>query len=91
MRKCKRNVLLIFGYLLIIASLFIPYSSGYYAGRTAIRKAGYMFLPLFINAKINRPHMNFCINSDILITEIALIVLIAGFAYILFCVALRKE
>lgn len=91
MSKCKRNIILIFGYLLIIVILFIPYISGYYIDRTAIKKEGYMFLPLFINAKLNKPHQNFNIKSDVLITEIALIVLGGGFAYILFCVVLRKE
>lgn len=63
MGTCKKNILLIFGSLLIIAVLFVPYNSTHvtvkdksspYSGiklRTTARKSGYMFLPQLFKKK----------------------------------------
>jgi len=91
MSKCKRNILLIFGYLLIMVLLFVPYSSkiindlGYGAKTIKIVDGyGYLFLPFCFVRKAR-------INFELLSTEIAAIIFVGGFAYILFCVVLRKE
>lgn len=98
MKKCERSIVLIFGYLLIMSILFIPYSEFRRKGPPSNsyfeKKSGYMFLPLFIAAKIQSPWRitrTVEINTELLTTELFLILFFAGFAYILFCVVLRKD
>jgi hypothetical protein len=127
MSKCKRNMLLIFGYLLIVAILFIPYKyerwEHFQDGSISITevKSGYMLFPLYFKARKNvavmttlipieelqkmtkeekekwnkenpnKPVEFYSFNIDIFLTEIVIILLIAGFLYILFCVVLKKE
>jgi len=84
MNKCKKNVLLIFGYLLMIAFLIVPYRE---IGTTAVSvgRNGWVFWPIALISKTY-----FVINPDVLTTEIAVILFAAGFAYILFCIVLKK-
>lgn len=126
MNKCKKNILLVFGYLLFVAILFVPYSSSFvevemtykksdlkpdsppplpmfvpvepfdplhYVKKTEKLKSekhGWVFSPYaLISTLINKKH--FVINRNALETEIALILLTAGFAYILFCIVLKKR
>lgn len=106
--KCKRNIILIFGCLLIMAILFIPYNSTHvtlknktdpYSGiklRITTKKSGYMFLPQYIKTKATKFYDkdigwdSYYLNTNLFIIEIAIIILMAGFDYILFCVFLRK-
>jgi len=51
MSKCKRNILLIFGFLLLVIVFFVPYKHDYYAYISPViseKEEGYIFLPLFI-------------------------------------------
>lgn len=135
--KCKRNILLVFGYLLIVIVLFIPYSKTndfveYSEGILWFKKEGFIFSPIFLYKKIipeeisqekkiklekyksNRdtkiifskdwskekerfPEITesdlkkYAIRIEVLISEVAIVFLTTGFAYILFCVPLRKE
>jgi len=67
MCRCKRNVLLIFGYLLVMAILFLPYKEGIHS------KAGYTFLPLYIVSEFRKPV--YSLNLDLLTYEIGTILL----------------
>jgi len=87
MNKCKKNILLIFGYLLFVAILVIPYSESWIMtknGAASIRKDGWFFWPITLSKR------NFIINWSALTTEIAVILFAAGFAYIIFCIVLKK-
>ena len=75
MKKCKRNIFLIFGYLLIMAGLFLPYDWKEFEFLPIIIAKGYLDI----------------IEVEVLITEIAVILALGGFAYIIFCVVLKKE
>lgn len=100
MSKCKRNIFFIFGYLLIMAVLIVPCieKSQEYQKLLGVEARGlpkvvkeqrkWIFFPVFF---INRDSKVYKINSEQLATEIAFILLTGGFAYILFCVVLRKE
>jgi len=128
MRKCKRNIILIFGYLLIVAILFIPYTKPYakYTEKKGWQKKdGFMFTPIFIYKLFNPEKSEYeyildkkppefseevdkfmeeeeykkLTKSDIrkyklrlefFICELAIVLLIGIFTYILFCVVLRK-
>lgn len=133
MSKCKKNILLIFGYLLLMAVLFVPYKYEkdifHHATDTlgpehiTEEKQKYIFSPLFIRnilkyrefkdedsiATIDRFWLGlgvfeklkmgdtmtvltyYYVNTDLLITEFAIIIFAGGFLYILFCVVLRKS
>lgn len=118
MIKCKKNIFLVFGYLLIVAILFVPYASWSIvdvrkamtqeleyrvaeARRKSPPKAGFMFTPIFIYKQLfDRKQVldynlylitNHKVKYSLLITELAIIIFIGGFAYILFCVVLRKN
>lgn len=108
MKKCKKNILLIFGYLLFVAILIVPYSSftieknrlkdgfsqfGDYFNSTNYekvvirhRKSGWVFSPYMLISK-----RHFFINWNTLAVEIAVILITAGFSYIIFCIVLKKE
>jgi len=120
MNKCKRNIILIFGYLLIMAILFVPYESetvqivqgpaGSIKGDT---DRGFVFIPVFVKNYTKYRDMDlekyfksikdnpkqvfspvitkYLLNIDLLITEMYLIIVVAGFIFILFCVVLRKQ
>lgn len=119
MRKCKRNILLIFGYLLIWAILFIPFSKPYSS------ENGYMFSPIFIykfykakkieaeyysqkkEIKTEQENEKYSfldefvpldiyenlieLRSALFLYQVLLILFCGGFAYIIFCVVLRKR
>jgi len=140
MNKCKKNILIIFVYLLITACLIVPYSSfsldivkdnsikidlgkaievpeppaGFVLDDHNPRQSqsfhdflqkeiakdkksiqnpnwyvyhhrGWIFSPYLLVSK-----KHFSIDENILTTEIAVILLAAGFSYILFCVVLKK-
>ena len=86
MKKCKKNILLIFGFLLITAFLIVPYYGSFFRNPTIkLEKSGWAFWPY---TPITGRH--YIINWNALTTEIAVILLAAGFYYILFCVVLKK-
>jgi len=99
MKKCKRNVILIFGYLAIVSILFVPiYAPEYSPKKHFWHKKTFMFTPIFISKVIRQGRFNimeyikrYRLRLDFFLTEIAFILLTGGFAYILFCVVLRKE
>jgi len=90
MKKCKKSILIIFGYLIILAVLFPPYkdrvthlifdNDAYIPPE--INK-GFSFLPIAI--------FNHHINTDLLITELFFILALGGFSYIVFCVVRKKD
>jgi len=108
MNKCKKNILLIFGYLLFVAFLIVPYSSftteekrlkdgkgahfsdyfeptNYEMVEISHSKSGWVFSPYMLISK-----RRFFINWNTLAVETAVILLIAGFAYIIFCITVKK-
>jgi len=92
MRKCKRNIFLIFGYLLIMAILFVPYtgkilSRGVHGASVIKEERGWIFLPLYF---INKDVEDYVINAELLSMIFAIILFAGGFGYIIFCVVLRK-
>jgi hypothetical protein len=131
MSKCKRNILLIFGYFIIMAILFVPYSKrdvpkpqpGFQLDQslyTIPKRNGFILTPILISKiiKANKEieiskegiikskEKSNTINNfkeyaivigiyqlklDFFFTEITLIFLTSGFAYILFCLVLRKS
>ncbi len=119
MRKCKRNILLVFGYILIMAILFVPYESetvqispGPAGSIRGDIDRGFVFIPIFVknyakyrdmdlekylkaindnpNQILSPVITKYLLNKDLLITEMSLIIFIAGFAFILFCVVLKR-
>lgn len=128
MDRCKRNIPLVFGYLLVVALLFVPYESFNIETKQGIvttreldywMNQGYQqppphfsFTPILIYRAIvaRRRVVNYSYEDDLgrflllkkgpiikykvrlsfLFTELAIIILVGGFAYILFCVVSRK-
>ena len=105
----QKNIFLIFGYLLTIALLFMPYKFQDIGGRKS--KNGIMFTPIFLvkyfkyeslkneifkdvstfEKFADKEISGYRARSDLLVTELAFILLIGGFAYILFCVVLKRN
>ena len=109
MNTCKKNILVIFGSLLILAILFIPYNStrvtikNKYDPMSGIKlritstRSGYMFFPQIFKTKYSKiPYKEvsketYRLNTRLFLIEIAIIIFLAGFDYLLFCAVLKKE
>jgi hypothetical protein len=132
MNKCKRNILLIFGYLLIVAFLIVPCSKydvpkpppGFVSEQPLYvfpKKYSFVPIPILIQkiiksnkeVKISKKGIIeskeesrqtesveeekyayilsiYRLKLDFLLTEITVILLMAGFVYILFCIVLKR-
>jgi len=94
MNKCKKNVLIIFGCLLVIALLIVPYNrvASYKSYRTGhavqqyYEKSGLVFWPLL---PISGRH--FLLDMDLLTGELVFILLAAGFAYLICDLSQRNK
>lgn len=106
MSCCSRNILLIFGSLLLLAFLIIPYrytrvsyemdpySEINY--KITKRDSGYMLVFNYMrlkstrNSSVENNNASYYIAKDLLITEIVVILLAAFLDYFLFCRAFKK-
>lgn len=72
---------MIFGLLLIMAIFYVPYTD------KLSGSIGWTWIETFIYDKM----VSYEMNADLLIVELLMILFVGGFAYILFCVMLRKN
>ncbi len=107
MKSCTRNILLIFGILLIFALMFIPYRSTHIKYQVnshsmtnykiTAHKSGYMFVFKYLKLKsqeISDPgtdHDSYVFNKTLFLIEMIIVIVLALSDYFLFCVILRKK
>jgi len=106
MSPCRKRVLRIFGALLLLAALFVPYRAIHLSykrnfgtnliWRTTTKQSGYMFLPRFLKATAvkvpakDRDQSVYSLNKKMLLAEIAIILFLGALDYFLFCALLRR-
>ncbi len=99
--SCGKKIFLIFGGLLLLASLYVPYRVkvvSYEANpntrlimRTAFYAKGFISLPGYLAAKEREPREKdaagryYSLNLSILLAEFGLIIFLGGADYFLFC------
>ena len=106
MSHCTKNIVLIFGVLLLLAVLFVPYNSSHVSFELDSRskdilkvtknKRGYIFLPsyLILRARMDSDEETrnlYHLNTALFATEIVLILFLGFMDYFLFCRFLRKR
>lgn len=106
MSHCTKNIVLIFGILLLLAVLFVPYKSSHVSFELDSRskdilkvtknKRGYIFLPsyLILRARMDSDDETkdfYHLNISLLAAEIILILFMGLLDYFLFCRFLRKR
>ena len=106
MSPCRKRVLRIFGTLLVLVLLFVPYRATHFTfkkdlntrliWRTTGTQSGYMFLPRFLKlqavkvAAKDQDHSTYVLNKKMLLGEIGIILLLGALDYILLCAWLKK-
>jgi len=107
MKNCTRNILLIFGFLLIFIFLFIPFRSTHIKYRVdshslakykiTAHQSGYMFVFKYLKLKSNKisdpgtDQDSFFLNRNLFLIEMIIVIVLVAFDYFLFCVFLRKK
>ncbi|MGD8536712.1 MAG: hypothetical protein PVF66_12760 [Candidatus Aminicenantes bacterium] len=106
MSHCTKNIVLIFGILLLLAVLIVPYNSSHISFELDSRsknvlkvtqnKSGYIFLPkyLILRARMDSDEETrdfYHLNTFFLTAEIVLILFLGFLDYFLFCRFLRKR
>ncbi len=106
MTRCRKRVLRIFGTLLLLALLFVPYRAThlsfkrdfntYLIWRTTGRQSGFMFLPRLLRLRAikveasDQDHSLYSLNEKMLLAEIGIIVILGTLDYIFLCAWLKK-
>jgi hypothetical protein len=106
MSYCSRNILLIFGSLIFLALLIVPYRSTRVAYKMdpyskinykiIKRASGHMLVLNYVrlkstgNSSVENNNVSYYIDKDLFITEIVVILLVAFLDYFLFCRASKK-
>lgn len=106
MSYCSRNILLIFGSLIFLALLIVPYRSTRVAYKMdpyskinykiTKRDSGYMLVFNYLrqkssgNSSVENNNVSYYIAKDLFITEIVVILSVAFLDYFLFCRASKK-
>ena len=106
MNPCKKRVLLVFGALLILAVLFVPYRAIHLSykrdfstdliWRTTAKQGGYMFLPRFLKAQTikvvvkDQDRSIYSFNKKVLAVEIGIILFLGTLDYFLLCGLLKR-
>jgi len=107
MKACRKKVLWIFGMLLAVALLFVPYretrvnvyrsGSSVLARRVTTKTDGHMFLLRFFKlrglwiAKATGEQRNMVFNKTLFIGEISAILALGIFDYLLLCSWLKRR
>ena len=107
MGRCARRILLIFGGLLIIALLFVPYREtqiSYVPGPSSIlvkrittKDSGFMPLPRYLKARGDwtspktKAERRTHLNTTLFAAEIGAILLAGTFDYLVFCLWLGRK
>jgi hypothetical protein len=106
MSPCKKRVVRVFGTLLVLAVLFIPYRAIHISykrdlstnliWRTTAKQGGYMFLPRFLKARTikvlakDQDRSLYSLNEKMLAAEIGIILFLGMLDYFLLCALLKK-
>ena len=106
-RECGKRVFKIFGSLILLALLFVPYKrtnvevyqsgSSYLNRRVTTMSRGHMFLPIFIKNRgtwVSRESggkRTTVLNAKMLAGEVGLLLFLAVFDYFIFCVWMRRR
>jgi hypothetical protein len=106
MNPCKKRVLRVFGALLFLAILFIPYRAIHLSykrdfstnliWRTTAKQGGYMFLPRFLKARSikvlakDQDRSLYSLNEKMLAAEVGIILFLGTLDYFLLCALLKK-
>ena len=104
---CRKNILLIYGCILLIAIFFIPYNSTHVIHKTdpytlnkyrvTTKDSGYIFLFQYLKKRTDRfnpkeiDRDSYYFNKNLYIIELAIIIFSAGFSYIIFCTMLKRS
>ena len=107
MNRCTRKILLIFGLLLLLVFLFVPYRSThikYKVDAFSLAKykitshhSGYMFVFKYLRLKSTRRSVpgtdqdSYVPNKTLFFIELIIVMVLAPFDYFLFCVVLKKR
>ena len=107
MKSCTRKILLIFGFMLLLILLFIPYRSTHIKYqinphslanyKITTHQKGYMFVFKYLKAKSNEisdPENDqdiYSLNNTVFLIEIFIIIILGPFDYFLFCEVLKKK
>ena len=107
MRRCTRNILLIFGLMVILVFLFIPYRATHIKYRVeshslakykiTARLNGYMFVFKYLKLKSNKisgpeaDQNSYFLDKTLFLTELIIVMVLAPIDYFLFCLVLRKK
>jgi hypothetical protein len=106
MNPCKKRVLRVFGALLVLAVLFVPYRAIHLSykrdistnliWRTTAKQSGYMFLPRFLKARSikvlakDQDRSIYLFNVKMLAAEIGIILFLGTLDYFLLCALLKR-
>jgi hypothetical protein len=106
MNPCKKKVLGVFGALLFLAILFVPYRAIHLSykrdfstnliWRTTAKQGGYMFLPRFLKARSTKvlakdhDRSTYLLNEKMLAAEVGIILFLGTLDYFLLCALLKK-
>jgi len=107
MNPCQKRVFLVFGALLILALMFVPYRAIHLSfkkdfstrliWRTTAKQSGYMFLPRFLKAQSikvtakDQDRSIYSFNKRIFAIEIGIILFLGTLDYFLLCGLLKKS
>jgi hypothetical protein len=107
MKRCTRKILLIFGLLLLLVLLLVPYRSTHVKFKVdpfslakykmTSHQSGYMFVFKFLKLKSTKRSVqgvdqdSYVLNKTLFITELIIVIILAPIDYLLFCVALRRK
>lgn len=107
MNPCGKKVAVIFGFLILLAVLFVPYketkinisrmSSSLLARRITTTSSGHMFLPRFFKlrghwtSQATGEKRHTLLNAKLLVGEIAVLLFLAVFDHLVFCVWIRRR
>jgi len=106
MNPCKKKVLGVFGTLLVLACLFVPYRAIHLSykrdvstnliWRTTAKQGGYMFLPRFLKARTikvpakDQDRSLYALNEKMLAAEVGIILFLGALDYFLLCGLLKR-
>jgi hypothetical protein len=106
MNLCQKRMARIFGALLLLVILFVPYRSTHVSykrdfstdliWRTTAKQSGYMFLPFFLKARAKKvlakgqDQSVYSLNEKMLMAEIGIILFLGALDYFLFCALLDR-
>ncbi len=107
MKSCTKNIIFIFGFLLVFVLLFIPYRSTHIkfkldphsltTYKMTTHKSGYLLVFKYFKLKSNKKSVpgtdldSYAFNKTLFLVEIIILIVLASFDYFLFCIVFRKR